>query len=153
MLYLFFGEDTFRSRRKLNEFTGEIFKQSPRPSFSLFTSESFLKPAFEELLRTKSLFAEKQVVVCESVLQESETADFICKNLKSCADSENIFIFWEEESKLPSAVFKKYAEEINEFKTLFPREIKIWLEEEAENKKIILPANAREKLIRRAGGN
>ncbi len=153
MFYLFFGEDTFQSRRRLHEFLEEISKKSRHSSVWL-APHDFTKPYFNELLRTSSLFGEKQIFVCENLLKEGETADFIVKNTKLCAKSENIFIFWEEQLETPLVnAFKKHAEKNEEFKFLSPREIRAWLENEAAGRKISLPSNLKEELAKQCGAD
>jgi hypothetical protein len=155
MLYLFFGEDTFRSRQGLHKFIERASYKKVRPtSFLWLTSDTFSKSAFQELLRTGSLFGEQYLVVCEGLLKEAEAADFLAENLKFCADSENIFIFWEEilEKSLLN-IFKKCAEKIEEFNILSLKESRVWLEEEARRRKVTLPVSLKEELIHQCGAN
>ena len=153
MIYLFFGEDNFRSRQRLHEFLEKIKKNN---SFSLFffDGDTFSKPAFEELVAGKSLFGGSYTVVCESLSKDPIIADFIEKKLKSCANSENIFVFWEGilESSLLNA-FKKYSEKIEEFKPLSLREAKLWLDKEIKIKRIEIPGALKEELIEQCGNN
>jgi DNA polymerase III delta subunit len=153
MIYLFFGEDNFRSRQRLHEFLEKI-KKNNFLSLFFFDSDTFFRPAFEELVAGKSLFGGNYTVVCESILKDSIVADFIEKNLKSCADSENVFVFWEEilESSLLDA-FKKYGGKIEEFKPLSLREAKLWLNKETEKKEIEIPAALKEELMEQCGNN
>jgi DNA polymerase III delta subunit len=154
MLYLFFGEDSFQSRENLHIFLNRISSDEKRSSLSWFNPDNFLKTSFEELMRAKNLFGGNCTVVCEGLLKDADTADFLKENLKFCAASENIFIFWEEilESFL-LAVFKKYAAKIEEFKMLTPREAKLWLQKEAEKRKIEMPDSLKEELIKQCGSN
>lgn len=153
MIYLFFGEDNFRSRQRLHEFLEKI-KRDNSFSLSFFDSDTFLRPAFEELIAGKSLFGGNYTVVCESLLKDPAEADFIEENLKSCAGSENTFVFWEE--ILESAflnTFKKYAEKIEEFKPLSLREAKLWLDKEVKKKEIEIPSALKEELTEQCGSN
>jgi DNA polymerase III delta subunit len=153
MLYLFFGEDNFRSRESLHEFLRKTSKGSSL-SLSWFDSDTFTRPTFEELTRAKNLFGGNYTVVCEGLLKDADIAGFFQENLKFCASSENTFIFWEEilESSFLN-IFKKYAEKIAEFKPLSFRETKTWLEKETEKRKIEIPAILREELIGQCGSN
>jgi DNA polymerase III delta subunit len=154
MLYLFFGEDSFRSRENLHIFLNRISSDEKRSSLSWFNPDNFLRPSFEELMRAKNLFGGNCTVVCEGLFKDADMADFLKKNLKLCAASENTFVFWEEilESFLLAA-FKKYATKVEEFKILIPREAKLWLQKEAEKRKIKMPDSLKEELIKQCGSN
>lgn len=107
-------------------------------------------------MRTKNIFGEECIVVCESLFKETtaDILDFLKGNLNLCASSENIFIFWEE--ILDSAflnIFKKYAEKIEEFKPLSYRETQNWLKKEAEKKKIALSGDTLSELVHQSGEN
>ncbi len=149
MVYLFFGEDTFQSRQRLHKFLEEV-----KGNFFWFNPETFEKSAFEELMRTENIFGGKYVIICENIFQEKEIADFCLENLKLCVNSSNIFVFWEENLDSGAVkVFKKYAEKIEEFEFLPLRDLKIWLEKEAEKKKIIIPSVLKEDLIQHGSSN
>lgn len=153
MIYLFFGEDNFRSRERLHGFL-EGLKEKSLSSFFWFNPETFTKPAFEELARTKDLFGGNYIIVCENLLGEKEIADFCLENLGLCSDSGNNFIFWEEDMDSSAVkIFKKYAKNAEEFKFLPLRELKIWLDKEAEKRKIALPSFLKEDLIRHGSQN
>ena len=141
MLYLFWGEDTYRSRQKFREFTEKISGGKNRPfSFLWFTSDMFSTPSFEESLRAKNLFEDRGIIVCESLLKDSGEADFLKENLPLCGRSENIFIFWEEDVE-PICLerFRKYAEKVEQFKFLSLNQVRTWLERELEKKKVSMP--------------
>ncbi len=155
MLYLFWGEDTYRSRQKFREFIEKISGGKNRPfSFSWLTSETFEKSFFEELLRLKNLFEDRGIIVCESLLKDSGEADFLKENLPLCGRSENIFIFWEENVE-PTCLeqFREYAEKVEQFKFLSLNQARAWLESELEKRKVSVPAGLREEMIKQAGGN
>ncbi len=155
MLYLFFGEDTYRSRQALREFIEGASKDKNRPfSVSWLSADTFIRENFEEFQRTDNLFGGGYLVVCEGLLKEAETADFVAKNLKLCSRSENIFVFWEENLE-PSFLktFKSHARKIEEFKALPLVKIRNWLESEAKKRKASMAGNFSEELIRQYGSD
>lgn len=155
MLYLFFGEDTFMSRHALREFIETAPKKYKR-SFSAFwlSPDTFFKANFEEFQRTENLFGGGYLIICEDLLKELETADFVAKNLKSCASSQNIFLFWEETLEpFFFSTFKKYAENISEFKPLSPLKTRNWLENESTKRKISMAGGLSEELIKQYGND
>ncbi len=155
MFYLFFGEDTFRSRQKLHLFIESLTEDKSRPfSLSRIDADTFDKSVFEELTRGASLFGEKYIVVCEGVFENPVAGDFIKENIGLCGRSENIFIFWEESDEgLPISSLKKHAEKIEEFKFLTSAETKKWLKEEVCRKGIDLRPGTEEELIINCGKN
>ncbi len=155
MLYLFWGEDTYRSRQGLHEFIGQLSGGKNRPfSFLWLTPEAFIKSFFEELLRSKNLFDSESIIVCENLLKESDTAEFLEDNLELCGRSENIFLFWEEGLELSYLEkFKRYAKKTEEFKLLPLPQIRIWLEKELKKRKILIAAGISEELIKQCGSN
>ncbi len=155
MLYLFFGEDDFRSRHRLNEFLEQITDNKNRAlSVSWFNPDTFTKEAFKEIVRGSSLFGGCYVAVCENLLAEKGTADFISENLKACVGSENVFVFWEEDlDPVLLKALKKHTREVEEFKFLSPREARNWLEKEAEKRGIEAPTAFLQDLVRQNGQN
>jgi DNA polymerase III delta subunit len=155
MLYLFFGEDTYRSRQALREFIEAASKDKGRPfSVSWLSADTFSRANFEEYERTENLFGGKYLVVCEGLLKEAETADFVTKNLKLCSRSENVFLFWEEELE-PSFLknFKNHAKKIEEFKPFSSAKTRNWLEGELKKRKVVMAGDLSEELIRQYGSD
>ncbi|HBB56757.1 TPA: hypothetical protein DEW47_01305 [Patescibacteria group bacterium] len=95
MFYLLHGQDTYRSRNKLNELISHFKTKVSGLGFFDMDKESFSEADFEELLKTKNLFERKYVTVCRRLLEDKISSGFIIKNLELCAGSENIFLFWE----------------------------------------------------------
>ena len=143
------------SRQALREFIESAPKKHNRPfSVSWLSPDTFSRANFEEFQRTENLFGGGYLVVCEDLLKEAETADFVAENLKSCASSQNIFLFWEETLEpVFFSTFKKHAENISEFKPFSPLKIRSWLENEAEKRKISMAGGLSEELIRQYGSD
>lgn len=155
MLYLFFGEDTYRSRQKLREFLDCFSHGQNRPFFCpRFSPETFEKGTFEELIKGSSLFGGNYIVVCESFFGEKDIGDFIIERLSFFSRSSNVFLFWEEnlDSETIKA-FKKHSEKIEEFNFLSFGELKNWLTSEAKKRGVVLSLVSEEDLIGRCGKN
>lgn len=127
MFYLLHGKDTYRSREKLNELVSHFKTKVSELGFFRVDGENFQEKQFEELLRAKTLFEKKYIVVCENVLKDKQTADFISDRLEKLAKTENMFLFWEEEvgDKILEE-FKKQAYKIQEFKLLDATKLRDW---------------------------
>lgn len=127
MFYLLHGKDTYRSRDKLNELVSHFKTKVSGLGFFRIDRENFQEKEFEELLRTKTLFEKKYVVVCEGILEDKQTTGFVLDNLDKLAKTENMFLFWEEEiADNALEEFKKQAYKIQEFKPLDSVKLKDW---------------------------
>lgn len=155
MIYLFFGEDNFRSRERLHEFLGQLSDGKNRTfSLSWLDADTFAKLSFEELAREESLFGGHYIIVCENLFQKEDLPDFLVKNLELCKCSKKIFVFCEE-SLEPSHLryFQKFAEKVEEFNFLPLPQLRIWLEKEAKKKEVEMTSGLREEMIQQYGRN
>lgn len=148
MFYLLHGKDTYRSREKLNELVSHFKTKVSDLGFFRIGGGSFSETEFEELLKSKTLFEKKYVVVCDSVMENKQVADFVVENLEKYAKSENVFLFWEEEldGKILDK-FKKHAAKIQNFEPLSGANLKAWF----AAKKI--PANISSDIIKKCGSD
>ena len=146
MFYLLHGQDTYRSREKLNELISHFKTKVSDFGFFRIEGESFNEAEFEELLKGKTLFEKKYVVVCEGVLENKQMADFVLGNMDELAKTENMFLFLEEEiGDNVLEEFKKQAYKVQEFKPLDGVKLKAWF----SVKKI--PANIASEIIKKCG--
>jgi len=148
MFYILHGQDTYRSREKFNELVSHFKTKVSDLGFFRIEGENFSEAEFKELLRGKTLFEKKYVVVCENVLENKEALNFIPGGLDDLAKTENMFLFWEEgvEEKVLEE-FKKQAYKIQEYKPLDSARLKAWF----AAKKI--PANIASEIIKKSGSD
>jgi len=148
MFYLLHGQDTYRSKEKLNELVSHFKTKVSGLGFFRIEGESFNEAEFQELLKGKTLFEKKYVVVCERVLENKQTADFVLGNLDKLAKTDNMFLFWEEDiDEKTLEEFKKSAYKIQEFKPLDGVKLKAWF----AAKKI--PLNIASEIIKKCGSD
>ena len=148
MFYLLHGQDTYRSREKLKELVSHFKTKVSGLGFFRIEGENFSEAEFKELLRGKTLFEKKYVVVCEKVLENKEALNFILGSLDDLAKTDNMFLFWEEEiDEKILEEFKKTAYKVQEFKPLDSVKLKAWF----ASKKI--PANIASEIIKKCGSD
>ena len=148
MFYLLYGQDTYRSREKLNELLNHFKTKVSGLGFFRIEGENFREAEFDELLKGKTLFEKKYVAVCEGVLENKQTADFVLSNLDKLAKTENMFLFLEEEiDEKVLEEFKKQAYKVQEFKPLDGVKLKAWF----AAKKI--PVNIASEIIKNCGSD
>ena len=80
MIYLFFGNDSFRITQKLNELLDFFKSKSGEIKVYRIEKENFNKIEFEELMKSKTLFENKIIVVCGGLLEEKNLSEFIMEN-------------------------------------------------------------------------
>ncbi len=148
MFYLLYGQDTYRSREKLKELVSHFKTKVSDWGFFRIEGENLNEEKFKELLKGKTLFEKKYVVVCEGVLENKQTADFISGNLDKLAKTDNMFLFLEEEiDEKTLKEFKKQAYKVQEFKPFDGIKLKAWF----AAKKI--PANIAVEIIKKCGSD
>lgn len=148
MFYLIHGQDTYRSREKLNELLSHFKTKVSGLGFFRIEGESFNEAEFGELLKGRTLFEKKYVVVCEGILENKQTADFVSGKIDNLAKTENMFLFLEEEmDDKVLEEFKKQAYKVQEYKPLDGVKLKAWF----VAKKI--PANIASDIIKKSGSD
>jgi len=148
MFYILHGQDTYRSREKFNELVSHFKTKVSDLGFFRIEGENFSEAEFKELLRGKTLFEKKYVVVCEKVLENKEALNFILGSLDDLAKTDNMFLFWEEEvDEKVLEEFKKQAYKIQEYKSLDGVKLKAWF----AAKKI--PLNIASEIIKKCGSD
>jgi DNA polymerase III delta subunit len=96
MFYLIAGNDTARSSVYLKQLINSFKETEELADFS-FDQENFSVSRFNELLKTTPLFSGNTVVVIRRVLADELIRNYFLENIKKISESENIFIFWEDE--------------------------------------------------------
>src|SRR3990167_5241641 len=148
MFYLLHGQDTYRSKEKLNELVSHFKTKVSDLGFFRIEGENFNEAEFKELLRGKTLFEKKYVVICERVLENKEALNFILDNSDDLAKTDNMFLFLEEEvDEKILEEFKKTAYKVQEFKPLDGVKLKAWF----AAKKI--PLNIASEIIKKCGSD
>lgn len=120
MIYLLYGNDIIKSRKKLHTLLDSIFAKKPDASFARIDTESFDESRLDELIGGQGLFENKYIIVFDNLFTDNPpaggTKEAILKKLKEISKSQNIFIFLEEKlNKIELNKFEKYAEKIQKF--------------------------------------
>ena len=148
MFYLLYGQDTYRSKEKLNELVSHFKTKVSGLGFFRIEGENFNEAEFKELLKGKTLFEKKYVVVCERILENKEVLNFILGSLGDLAKTDNMFLFLEEETdEKILEEFKKKAYKVQEYKPLDGVKLKAWF---AAQK---IPLNIADEIIKKCGSD
>lgn len=144
MIIFLYGEDSFRSRRKLNEFK-DRFSREVDPSgnsLTILDGETAKIEKINELVSPSSLLAEKRMIIIENLFQNKgqNIFDQVLEYFKNKKNDDNIVIFWDRlgaEDKLPktkSSLFKFLNKQkfTGVFKLLSNTEATNWARKEIE---------------------
>ncbi len=154
MIYLIYGKDTYRSRRKFAELISYFKNKSSTFAFFNIEGDNFSAVLVEELLRSQSLFEKKHIVVLNRVFENASAGDFIEKNIKEISASSNIFLFWEEEVK--QGLLKNISEFIQksqEFEPLDRLKVKNFLKEESKKAGLKIDISTESEIIEKYGSD
>lgn len=166
MIISLYGADSFRSRRFLQELKSKFIKDldPDAHSFSVIDGQSATLSGISEQINTGSLFVKKRFVIIENIFKNKAEKIFgeLSAYLEKIAKSdENILIFRDEDIegkplKAPAKkllAFFKLQPYTQEFKTLTPAQLSVFIKKEASlyNKDISAPAAS--LLINLTGGD
>jgi len=157
MIIFLYGQDTYRSRRKLNEII-EHYKKIHRSGLNLkyFNLSEKGFEDFKDEFQSISMFAEKKLMVLEEAFTNQNFKENFLKNSKKFIDSKDIILFYETKETPRSdslfKFFKKYAKS-QEFKLLEGENLKSWVKREIENYKVKINPLALEKLTDYVGND
>jgi len=157
MIIFIYGEDSYRSRQKLNEII-ERYKKIRKSGLNL---KYFLEPemdfqTFLDEMKQTSMFQEKKLAVLVDIFSNQEFKKGFLENGRGFLKSENIFLFYEINQipeKDPLFLFLKKSAKVQEFKLLAGQKLKNWVKKEFLNYEIEIKEVALEKLINFVGND
>jgi DNA polymerase III subunit delta len=138
MIYFIYGEDSYRSRQKLNEiiFGYKAVHKSGLNLIYIDAKESSFKD-FLSQFKITSMFAEKKLIILKNVFGSAKFSEDFLENIKALEDLKDIVVVFEggsadQRTKLFKAL-QKYAK-CQEFGCLSPAALQKWILQEFEKK-------------------
>lgn len=123
MLYLIYGSDFEKARGKARELLAALQKKKPIAEVFRLEDEMVTIGKLEELSGGQGLFERKYLVFADNVFRSEEAKEIVLGKLKALADSENIFIFLENElNKTDLKQLEKFAEKVQQFSGVVKKE-------------------------------
>ena len=119
MLYLLHGTDFKKSREKLHSMINSLLKKKPDASFFKLDVSNFSESQLDEFILSQGLFEQKYIVQMDGLLENVKTRDSVMDKIKEISESDNIFVFIEE--NLTKPVLKKVekvAQKVQEFNSV-----------------------------------
>jgi len=157
MIYLFFGKDTFRLKRKIKEWAEEWEKENGKAGFIRLEGKNIDFTDLKSEVFSYSMFSTKKFIVIENVSENAKLKDSIIELSDSFVKSENIILFSECDSKiLKSDIFFKFATKngtVEQFDVLEDDELVDWINSEAENMGVKIKLTAARELAKYSKGD
>lgn len=163
MIIFLYGSDTFRSRKQLKKMTDK-FKQERDPqgfNISILNCEQEKDNHILEQILATPFLAEKRMIILENLLSVTKKTDLQEKILEYLEaknlPEENIYIFWEGDSKPKTNVSKnllsrliqeKYAQQFEVYKGA---KLSAWVNQEIQERNGKISHQALEYLVKNIG--
>lgn len=156
MIFFLYGDDSYRSRRKLNEII-DRYKETHKKGLSLrfFDGEKLDYQDFKEEVFSSSMFKEKKLTVVEGINKNQDFKQKFLKDSKKIISSENIILFFEP-GNIPKDSFSRFLEKNGKFQAfdlLEGQRLRSWAEKEFKNYSAKIDEAALIKLINFIGNN
>ncbi len=138
MIIFLYGEDTYRSRQKLNEII-EHYKKIHKSGLNLKyfncqkESGKTIFADFRDLVRQTSMFKEKKLVIVNGPFSDFGFKEKFLIARKDFVSSQDIILFYEQgkvNGKDKLFIFLKKNAECQEFKPLEGQKLKNWIKKE-----------------------
>jgi len=160
MILFLYGQDTYRSRQKLNEII-KHYKKIHKSGLNLkyFDLKEGNFQDFQNEIQSVSMFAEKKLIVLQDALGNKNFIEDFLKNSKKLIESKDVILFYEngEPPKNKFVGFLKKYGKSQEFALLEGEKLKNWIIKEFENYKaplqVKIEPGALELLINYVGNN
>ena len=153
MLYVLFGQDTYRSRKKLRDIADRFYAVAGgRESVVRMVLSECSLPEVEQVLTTGSLFRRKRLFVIEEPSGEpADVAAYLEKQLPALAKSDDIYVIWDHVSVSANSI--ACAAKVQEFGRLGAEGSARFLDEEAHTRGIALNSDEKRRILADAGGD
>lgn len=157
MIILLYGQDTYRSRQKLNEII-EHYEKIHKSGLNLiyFDVESLKFENFKDIFQQTSMFDEKRMTVLLNCFSNKDFKEKVLENCKLFLDSKDIILLYEEGKILERDRLLKLLQKqakMQEFQLLEGVKLRSWIKQEFLKFKTEISPEAIEKLIDFAGND
>jgi len=157
MIYFIYGEDSYRSKTKLNEII-EGYKKIHKSGLNLIYIDAKQEDfdSFYSSFKITSMFAEKKLIVLKNVFGDGKFQEKFLENIKNIEDLKDIVVIYED---VPADQRTKFFKELKkhakcqEFGYLQPDMLRKWMVQEFEKNKTKIDPDAQNLLLNFVGNN
>jgi DNA polymerase-3 subunit delta len=156
MIILLYGEDTFRSRQKLNEIIKEYqAKHQSGLNLMRFREGGLNFDKVKEKIEAVSMFNEKKLIILENIFKNKKFQEEFFQYTKKnkLKDNQDIIIVIHQEGKLTIPNLKSQLSMFEEFKPLEGVSLVNWLKKEVAKNKGEISQEAAKKLVAYVGND
>lgn len=146
MILFLYGEDTYRSKQKLNEII-KHYKKIHKSGLNLlvFEAKETNFQDFSDKIRITSMFKEKRLIILKDLFSNLKFQEAFLKNIKKLVKSKDVIVIFEEgvvdkKSKIFESLKKEAKSQ--EFKPLDAQKLKRWTEKEFKKYKVKIESKA-----------
>ncbi len=151
MIIFLYGEDTYRSKQKLNEVVDGYKKtHGSGLNYEVMDLKKESYSNFKNNCSSVSMFEEKKLFVLKNVFNNKSFQEKFLENKKKWIESDNIIVFYSQEKGDKRKKFFKFLNkkgESQEFKPLKEGKLKAWIKKQFKEKEADISQEALEKLI------
>ena len=123
MIYLIYGSDFEKARGKARQLIVDLQKKKPGAEVFRLEDEMVSVGKLDELSGGQGLFERKYIIFADNVFRSEEAKEIMLGKLKALADSENVFIFLEDELGKPDLKqLEKFADKVQQFSGVVKKE-------------------------------
>ena len=108
MFYCLYGDNTKKSREKLQSLLKSLFLKKPNAAFFKLETDNFTENKLDELIMSQGLFENKYIVQMDGLFEDKIISKILINKLIDLKESKNVFIFIE--NKIPKSILKKIEE-------------------------------------------
>lgn len=157
MIVFLYGEDSYRTKQKLDEII-EGYKKSRKSGLNLIYFDAEQKDFFDfsDIFRISPMFSEKKLIILKNVFTSENFREKLSEEVKNLEKSENVIVIYEQGTvDRRIKLFKILTKECKnqEFKPLDNGKLKEWARKDIQKRGATINADALELLIRRTGND
>ncbi len=155
MIIFLYGQDSYRSRQKLNEII-EHYEKVHKSGLNL-TRSDVKKTKFHDFsdrLKITSMFNEKKLIILKNVFSNLKFQEEFLEEIKNLSKSKDVIVIYEPGSvDRRNKLFKILEKEVKsqEFTSLTGQRLKNWVQNEFEKYQATIDPGALEMLIEYVG--
>jgi len=151
MIIFLYGQDSFRSKRKLEEIILG-YKKIHKSGLNLIYVDVKIKDFkdFISSFKITSMFAEKKLIILKNTFSDLKFCEEFLENIKSLEESKDIIVVYEElEPDKRTKFFKALQKNVKcqEFECLSPVTLKKWVAQEFEKNNVKINLDALDLLV------
>lgn len=157
MIIFLYGEDSYRSKKKLEEIVGE-YKRIHKSGLNLIYVDVGEKEfdEFSSLFRSNSMFDEKKLIILKNIFADKKFQEDFLEDFKKIKDAKDIVVVYENDKvDERTKLFKLFKKEVKgqEFVPLTASALKKWTDLEFEKYGAKINSRAQEMLLFYIGNN